>query len=167
MSFKLERVPGSSYLNPPCWSHNLISHLSQSLDTNFPSWWLLALLPLICLLVEWFSNDFVSNRFPLLQMKVCKGYLCIPDKNRATEGTRDPRGDLPIPHGWIWGTYFRSCHLYPLPFTRSFPSMLYLDPWWPLQWCIAGMRDAQTSWHVPYSNMLSSLIMPAWLQCSY
>lgn len=35
-SFKLERAPGYSYRNPPYWSCNLISHLSQSLGPNFP-----------------------------------------------------------------------------------------------------------------------------------
>lgn len=71
--------------------------------------------PVVCKLV--------SNRFPLtpLQMKACKGCLCISDKNRATEDTEvgmgDPRGGFPIPPVGIWGIQFESYHLYVSSFT--------------------------------------------------
>lgn len=34
-SFKVDRAPGSQYLNPPYWSHVLMSHLPESLRSDF------------------------------------------------------------------------------------------------------------------------------------
>lgn len=83
---------------------SLIANSPSSSDLVCSSLRLLVPYPLICLLVELFSNNIFSNRFPLLKTKAYKGCLYISDKNRATAvavGMGAPKS-LRLLHGEIW-----------------------------------------------------------------